>query len=141
VFIADDDCTHTVRFHVKARTGPLSGARVPDSVTVDKESLVHLNSGTPEWLFANAYGVFSQPSNVLWVAYAGRPFVQFVRAGDLLPPHLQHAFGHPSRDATPSSRTTGTRFASGTGAFLANCSGASATVGHSVGSSPRPCTV
>lgn len=78
MFIANGDGTHTVRFHVKAQTGPLAGTWVPDYVTVNNEFLIYPNAGTPEWLFANAYGVFSNPSNVLWVAYAEKAFVQFV---------------------------------------------------------------
>jgi hypothetical protein len=78
MFIANSDGSYTVRFHVKAQTGPLAGTWVPDYVTVNDEFLVYPNAGTPEWLFANAYGVFSNPSNVLWVAYAEKAFVQFV---------------------------------------------------------------
>ncbi|MFM8290569.1 MAG: C2 family cysteine protease, partial [Planctomycetia bacterium] len=80
MFIANGDGTYTVRFHVKAQTGPRAGTWVPDYVTVNDEFLVYPNAGTPEWLFANAYGVFSNPSNVLWVAYAEKAFVQFAGA-------------------------------------------------------------
>lgn len=78
IFIANGDGTHTVRFHVKAQAGPDAGTWVPDYVTVNDEFLVYPNDGDPEWLFANAYGVFAKPDNVLWVAYAEKAFVQFV---------------------------------------------------------------
>ena len=78
MFIANGDGTHTVRFHIKAQAGPLAGTWVPDYVTVNDQFLVFPNGGTPEWLFANAYGVFANPSNVLWVAYAEKAFVQWV---------------------------------------------------------------
>ena len=78
MFIANGDGTHTVRFHLKAQEGPDAGTWVPDYVTVNDEFLVYPNDGDPEWLFANAYGVFARPDNVLWVAYAEKAFVQFV---------------------------------------------------------------
>lgn len=81
MFIANDDGTYTVRLYRKARSGADAGTWVADYVTVNDEFLVDPNGGTPEWLYANAYGVFNQSANILWVAYAEKAFVQMNTSG------------------------------------------------------------
>lgn len=81
MFIANEDGTYTVRLYRKPRSGADAGTWVADYVTVNDEFLVYPNGGTPEWLYANAYGVFDQASNVLWVAYAEKAFVQMNCSG------------------------------------------------------------